>query len=229
MNYQSSFQAFLDNYNVFERLVTTRYGSITEMLKHEPYSKLTHEIRCIQNTRNALVHNSKLRERFLLEITPEALTFLNDIIHSLTIRAGDVMIRTRDIYKQSIDGNICEAMKVMRDKSYTHVPIIRSGRVIGAFSENTLLSYILDHGSFTLNNNARFQEIKEYLSFANHYGETFKFTKQSETAINIKDMFEKATKKQDRIGMVFVTSNGEESGNLLGIITAWDIVQPTLI
>ena len=225
----NTFQEFLDNYNVFDRLITNRYGSITEMLKEEPYKRLSHEIRCIQNTRNALVHNSKLRNRFLLEITPEALTFLNDIIHSLIMRAGDVMIRTRDVYRQSLDGSICEAMRVMREKSYTHVPIIKSGKVIGAFSENTLLSYILDRGAFTLNSNTQFQKIKEYLPFTNHYGETFRFIKQSETAVNIKDMFEKATKKQDRIGMVFVTSNGEESGNLLGIITAWDIVQPTLI
>lgn len=227
--YSSNFQEFLDNYNIFDRLVANRYGSVAEMLKHEPYSRLTHEIRCIQNTRNALVHNSKLRNRFLLEITPEALSFLNDIIHSLIMRAGDVMIRNRDVYKQGLDGSIFEAMKIMREKSYTHVPIVKNGKVIGAFSENILSNYILDHGSFTLNSNTQFQEIKEYLRFVNHYGETFRFIKQSETAVNIKDMFEKATKKQDRIGMVFVTTNGEENGNLLGIITAWDIVQPTLI
>ena len=42
-------------------------------------------------------------------------------------------------------------------------------------------------------------------------------------------LFEKALKKMERIGMIFLTENGKSTERLLGIMTPWDILANQLL
>lgn len=51
-------------------------------------------------------------------------------------------------------------MEEMASKSFTHIPIVEDGRVIGAFSENTLLSYLLEKELAAVDNGDTFNAFK---------------------------------------------------------------------
>jgi hypothetical protein len=63
----------------------------------------------------------------------------------------------------------------------------------------------------------------------NHITETFRFLPWDAKVFDAKDLFEKALKKMERIGMIFLTQNGKPTEKLLGILTPWDILANQLL
>lgn len=111
----------------------------------------------------------------------------------------------------------------MNEYVYTHIPIMRDGIVIGVFSENTLLSYLIDDEIVNIDNEVKFSDIDKYLPLDQHRAESFRFVGQETLVSEIEDIFADAVKKSDRIGLIFVTNSGKKTERLLGIISAWDM------
>ncbi|MBQ1502807.1 MAG: hypothetical protein IIZ35_02290, partial [Clostridia bacterium] len=105
---------------------------------------------------------------------------------------------------------------------YSHVPIVESGVVTGVFSENSVVTWLVD-GVAPVGVTTTFSDIKKYLAFDVSEAESYRFISGYERVSSIIDTFESATVKGDRVGMIFVTKNGRRDGELLGIITAWDV------
>lgn len=101
--------------------------------------------------------------------------------------------------------------------------IMRDGIVIGVFSENTLLSYLIDDEIVNIDNEVKFSDIDKYLPLDQHRAESFRFVGQETLVSEIEDIFADAVKKSDRIGLIFVTNSGKKTERLLGIISAWDM------
>ena len=114
-------------------------------------------------------------------------------------------------------------MKVMQEKSYTHIPIIDNGIVIGVFSDNTIMSYLLKDEIVGIDEHTTFRDFEEFLPLNNHASEVFRFIGIDTLAIEISNIFEEELKMQNRIGMMFVTQDGKVQQKLMGIITPWDI------
>ena len=115
-------------------------------------------------------------------------------------------------------------MKIMKEKVYTHVPIMGNGKVIGVFSDNTLSVYILEEGIIEVNKDMTFKHIERLLQVNVHLTEAFKFLPYNMDIYSLEEEFHKALQKEERIGMVFLTQNGKENEKLLGIITPWDLI-----
>ncbi len=110
----------------------------------------------------------------------------------------------------------------MQKNNYTHIPIIEHDVVVGVFSENTVLSYLIDDEIIEIGDDVCFTALGKYLPIENHSSESFRFISRNASLQNVNELFEKALRSQDRIGLVFVTQNGKPSEKLLGIISAWD-------
>lgn len=82
---------------------------------------------------------------------------------------------------------------------------------------------MIDDEIVSIDKNVKFSDISKYLPMNNHRSESFRFIKQNMMVTEIEDMFTKALRESDRIGLVFVTSTGKSTEKLLGIISAWDI------
>ena len=61
------------------------------------------------------------------------------------------------------------------------------------------------------------------MDIKNRNNEYFEFVSANTNAFLIKKWFTEAVKNRKRLGAVFVTTNGQQDGKLLGIITAWDL------
>jgi hypothetical protein len=69
-------------------------------------------------------------------------------------------------------------------------------------------------------------DFKDYLPLNAHKGEKFIFLPRKTELADVYELFSKAIKAHERIGMVFISETGKASEKPLGIITAWDLPSP---
>lgn len=221
--------SFLDKYRKLEELAKEKYGTrdnesaIVRMEDSREYSRYKGKIAYCRKVRNILSHYPKVEQTFAVEVSEPMIRLLDDLIDEITQTADSIMIKSRYVFSCGIDDNILPAMRTMSEKCYTHIPILENGVLKGVFSENTLLSYIIDDEIVEINKDAKFRDLEKYLPINAHRGETFKFIPDTMTVTELAEIFRDAMQKQERIGMVFVTKSGKASEKIKGIITAWDL------
>jgi CBS domain-containing protein len=122
--------------------------------------------------------------------------------------------------------NVIQLLRTMNKNIYTHVPIMDGDKLVGIFSENTLLSYLADAGEAIITDDMTVADFADCIPLKAHASELFVFLPRSARLSQIFEVFNKAIHKHERIGMVFITEHGEENEKPLGIITAWDLASP---
>ena len=146
---------FIEKYKHLEDVVRMTYNlreadSISYYLTNQAkYARFADELRYCQKVRNFLVHEKKVNDNFAVEVSKSMLDFIDSLIDSIVNqpRCSDVQIKFRDIYWRSINDTVNETMSVMRDKLFTHVPILDDEcTVIGVFDENAMFTYIAEEG-----------------------------------------------------------------------------------
>lgn len=138
-------------------------------------------------------------------------------------RAWEVCVRAQEVYWAQSEDPVRPAMKAMAERSFTHVPILKDWRVVGAFSENTFLSFMMRDEIAIIEEDCAFEEIGDLLPLDAHVSETFAFVPRDMLATDLAGMFEESMHRQERLGMVFVTESGSQQQRLFGIATAWDM------
>lgn len=225
----SKTEQFLDLYKQLE----TACSNILGIQKNNFISALSHradfknigsELDYIRDVRNLLTHRPQIDEKYAVEPTDAIIDLLESIIKKINdpLTAMEIMVPVSNILYGTFDSKVLSAMNEMYKKAFTHLPILDDQRVVGVFSDNTLMNYIL-HGNNEVSSDITFSQIEDVLSFNQHPAETFRFVKRNELVSNISDLFDKSLKDSERIGMIFVTEHGKSEEKLLGIITAWDV------
>jgi CBS domain-containing protein len=111
----------------------------------------------------------------------------------------------------------------MNDKVYTHVPVIENNKMVGVFSENTILSYLVHHKDAIIMKDTKIEEFKDFILIDKHTSEHFIFVPKDALLIEVEAIFHKGLVNRKRIAVVYITENGKPEEGLLGMITAWDI------
>lgn len=226
-------QEFLEQYRRLEKAIKLKYGYdsndggvVRKFCKEQkPPAYLRNELELCIDIRNILAHNPKTGGE--APISPG-----QGIIN--TVRKATewienppdvtrVWIGYSNVYAKGLEAKVLPAMKEMAERSFTHIPIVEEGRVAGVFSENTLLSCVLDEEISHYDEKTRFCDISKYLPIEDHASEVFAFASRSTSLQDVKKIFDGALQRGERLGMLFVTQNGKPSEKLLGIVTAWDI------
>jgi CBS domain-containing protein len=186
-------------------------------------------MRAVAQIRNSLVHNPIpsvaqpiSQPNPLLVKTYKA---IRDSLMNPSTALG-IAIPTNKIYTSTLDAKLSNVMKTMDENIFTHVPIIDNDKMIGIFSENTLLSYLVDSGETIITKDMKISELRKFLPLSAHRGEVFAFLPRSAFLPEVYEVFNKAIKVRKRVGMVFITEHGKENEKPLGIITAWDLASP---
>lgn len=179
-----------------------------------------------RQVRNLLVHQGKFEKEFLVSPSKQMIDLLRQLINKVNEvpLCEDYAIPTANIYSCTIDDFVLPAMNTMKEHNYTHIPLLDSGIVIGVFSENTLFSYALDNKHVNIDRETKFRDLGKYLPINKHLTENFRFLSWKSRVFEAKMLFEDALKSMERIGMVFLTENGKETEELMGILTPWDIL-----
>ncbi len=223
---------FIEKYKKLEAVVRSVYNlreeeSIAYYLKNRTeFKKYSDEIAYCQRLRNFMQHETKIGGKFSVVPSDEMVAFIDSLIDKIKDRPKcmEACVKFKDIYWCSYSSGVKLAIKAMRERRYTHVPILENGRVVGVFDENSLFNYVADNGLVDVDDKLKFKDIKQYLSLEDRELESFIFIKSSLYVEEIEDIFQKNFNQKKRIGVAFVTNNGRPDEPLQGLITPWDIL-----
>jgi predicted transcriptional regulator len=225
-------QLFIEKYKELEAVVRKTNGlpeqdSISYFLKNQnKFNRYYDDISFCQEVRNFMQHKKKINARFAIEPNDAMLVFIEQLINRVTSRpqCKDICIKFQDIEWRSLSDSVKSTIKIMRQKVYTHIPIIENGVLIGVFDENSLFNYVAENEIIDVDNKLCFADIRQYLSFQGREMEEFLFVKSTMYVEDLEKEIQKYFSKNKRVGIAFLTVNGRENEPIQGIITPWDII-----
>ena len=115
-------------------------------------------------------------------------------------------------------------IKKMTEKLYTYVPILEDGKLVGVFSENTLLDIVNLESGIIIDEETKFDSIKSALMIENHSMEDFVFVARNKNVYDIELLFKDYFSRNKILGCIYVTENGKRDEQILGMLTAWDVL-----
>lgn len=184
------------------------------------------DLKMFSQIRNLLVHNPyKNKAKQLLYPDPYVVQMYEDIKNKIISpqKALAIAIKREQIFTITLKDNVIKVMGTMNEKTYTHVPVIEDESMIGIFSENTILSYLVNNKDSIITNDLLIEEFRDFIPLEKHSSENFEFVGRSAFLSEVEEIFKRSLKKRKRVGVVFITETGKQSEKLLGMITAWDI------
>lgn len=187
------------------------------------------ELRAIAQLRNILVHNPFTSFDDPIAYASQAVVTRYGQIRDALLNPYDALsiaVPVHKIYTVEPSTSLSEVITNMNENTYTHIPVIRDGKMIGVFSENTLLSHVANSGEVIITNDLKMSDFADLIPIESQRNEKFVFLHRKASLSEVFEIFNKAIKVRQRIGMVFITENGKSDEKPLGIITAWDLASP---
>ncbi len=231
----NSVQEFIEKYKYFESIIRMKYDISPEVSfysymkknRTQEFRKYGEELASLKEIRNFYQHKRRLGSKDWVIPSVEAICKLDEIIEfsKKRKRVMEIAISSDKIFSRRITDSVKPTMKEMREKLFTHVPIIDSGKVIGIFDENSIFGYLAENEVLLENDDdITFEEIKDYLNIEGREMETFLFVSRTTFVDDLEVEFEEAYKRDVRLGAIFVTATGNRNETVLGMITPWDIL-----
>jgi CBS domain-containing protein len=185
-----------------------------EMVKCRDIKVSREDLENLRQLRNINAHSPSF-----LEIKPIAIQKLKIIVNTFCRKAIDIATPEKKIFSGTLNSDVDVIVKFMNEKLYTHVPITDGKKFIGVFSENTLLKLIAMN---LYKPNIKMREIERFLK-ASEGKDDYLFLPLDVDFFTVYKLFQDYIEKGKRLGVVFLTKNGKPSGQIKGLITAWDL------
>ena len=132
-------------------------------------------------------------------------------------------ITGRQMYCRTLANPVVETITVMRQKVYTHVPIVEGRKIIGIFDENALFCYLADNGIVDLEG-LTFIDIRDYIGLTDREMEVFTFHHKLTYLDELQNEFQKQFDRGKRLGVAFITETGKPDEDVISMLTAWDVI-----
>lgn len=204
-------------------------GILQRVSKINPeVNRYTYELRSFSKLRNMLVHDGNgANQAPLIEPTEFAVKRYRELADVIMKpkKALNIAVRKELIFTVGLNDLATEVMAKMNEKTFTHAPVIKDGKMVGVFSENTVFAYLVSEKQSLIDSETTIADFRDFIGLDDHPSEQFRFVSSSSTAMEVREMFSSAVRDGIRIGMIFVTANGKPEESLLGVITAWDLAK----
>ena len=224
---------FLDLYKQLEQALRLRsetssgkypatVAALTYSRGMEDYAE---DLNAVRETRNLLQHNPKIDGAYLVEPSAETIEFLRKILKMVEEPklAIDYAVSEKQIYKTDLNASLRKVMRVMKDRGFSHIPVMNGSKVIGVLSVNILFDYFAETGG-EIDPEVKVSALADLIAVDKHTNEYYKFMKSDATFDEVDEAFMKRYQGKKRLVAVFLTSNGSADGNLLAMLTPWSVV-----
>ena len=192
------------------------------MKKDNRLKQFKKELNILKNMRNIEAHNQNSDD--YVKIDKKSFDLLNDIIKILEKPLVSYDVATKNVTNRDLKDNVLEAVELMRKNKFSYLPINDKGKFFGVFSAEVLFNYFYDTGETFLDNTITFKTLEDYLTISKHVNENFSFKSRKYLVSKIEDEFMSSYKDNKSLSAVFVTENGNKEEKIIGIITAWDVL-----
>lgn len=247
IDFDEEIKIFKTNFNDLEKILKNKckYYHIYNADKlsyYESYNKLSkfdnlikynkHIFNELGKIRNYIMHDNTEHYTYPICPSPDYNILLTNIINKIKkpplVYNSSMCTKSETMYYKKLTDNIYETIQTMSNKNYTYVPILDEQRkIIGVFSANVLLDKIKQKNGITVGKETTFKEIISEIKIENHSMEKFPFISKKVNIYDVKAKFEEYFSNDKIIGCLFITNNGEKSEEILGMITAWDVLGNT--
>lgn len=215
---------FLELYKTLERWAETKYGDEgvkgIEQSHHD--RRIQAEVRYFRSIRNVLSHNPNGCSKPLIELTDEFKVRFESLCNKLMDNISQVSIPLKEIYKREMSDKVVPTITYMKEKSFSYVPVMNGKKVWGVFSESALFNIVGDGNASLLNDELQLFNIGKYIAEYSVNG-VFDFINSNASIDDIRRIFSEAADEGRRLDVLYITSTGNKSGDLMGLVTIWDI------
>lgn len=224
-----NYERFIEKYKELEYVVSKRYtipknGSEISFLERRPeFSKYRKGLEYCRDVRNFLQHETKINKEFAVIPSNEMIDLITKIIDLVEnpITCLNVCKQIDQIYYKNLEDYVVASMLAMNHRKYTHIPIIENKKIVGVFSKTSIFNLLLEEDINVLNSSLKFKNIKKYIGLDT---EKFMFC---DSKMNVKEMEEiivNQFRNGNKVSMIFLTTNGKEDGDFIGLFTPFDIM-----
>jgi hypothetical protein len=215
---------YLEHYKTLEDWADSKYDEgIYEIEKTHPSKKIQKEMEFFRKTRNLLTHNANGEDdKKLITLTDEFKERFEKLCNSLMNGISDIAIPFKDIYKRQLSDKVLPTINVMKERSYSYVPVMNGKKIWGVFGESTVFKLISGEDAHLIQENPEMLKIAKYITEYSSEG-SFDFMGRSASIDDIRRKFSDAFADGRRLDVIYITSTGDKNGDLDSLVTIWDI------
>ncbi len=225
-------EEFLDLYrrleNASERLMGTdsRSSSIMKLARHRDFGKYRDELDYARQVRNLLTHEAKLNGQYGVVPSDNLLTFMEKLVNRLENPpvVSHVMTPVDHLVTVKAGQKVLALMEEMEGRGISHVPLLKNGRVQGVFSTETVFCWNL-HQNPPFTADTTIEELAEYLPLSAHHRHGYAFVPPFLPLSDARNLVDKAYNRNCKMKLLLITHNGQENGNLLGVVSPYDLLE----
>lgn len=226
---------FLDLYNTLEELLKAKYTTpdrhysnvILRYVNEAEGRRWREELDICREIRNMLSHHSRYDGEDIIQPADSLIELLREVIDTVENPPVAMTICTpvKNLLFCREDERTADLVRKMRNAGYSHVPILRDRALYGVFNSGVLFSRLEKYGNASVDGSSLVSEFDEFLPVEAHTTESYRFVAPDASYFELKSLFDPEGPHKPRIAALFVTRNGKKNGELLGMITPWDMLR----
>ncbi len=223
---------FLSMYRVLEGLLEKKFtgearhtSSVVMDYAQLPESEpVRQRLNVCREVRNLLSHTADESGEPVIEPSQAILNDLYEIIKYVETPQPALSYATKggDILRANANDRALDVMRRMEKRGYSHAPVLAGGKLAGVFSVATVFSHALTGAR--LAPDTRIGEFGPLLDMDGRASGRFLIMGRDVSYLDVRKEFERHAERNQRLAAVFITSTGDADGELLGILTPWDVM-----
>ncbi len=227
-------QRFLDAFNDIEAHLKNLINADEYLSFKELVDKASHKnsivrhqfftLRMCSDLRNAIVHQRRYNGRPIAEPCNEVVIEIEEIRNRI-LSPPSVEKFLCDVESKEASQSVVDTLLVMSEKSFSQVPIVDDGKIIGVMSTNTIARWLgneIENDIFSLQETENRQVLK-----CTETTENYTFLSRKKTIADALKRFENAARQGKDLDAIIISETGSPSEHPIGIITRSDI--PSLL
>ncbi len=225
-------ERFIEAFNKIEKLLTaeaqvkeyTPFAQLVEGAanKNATVRRYQRDLKSFGVLRNAITHNWR-KDFIIAEPHDDIVAQIEGLCDQLTKPERVVPRFKREVERLTIYQSIAEALAVIRQRSYSQFPVYDGKTFVGVLTDNGLSRWLASHIE---NDVVSLQEspIAEVMEHEENR-KNFVFVSAQSSVDEVRDVFGRVWESHiPNLAAVLITANGRQTEQLLGIVTAWDLI-----
>ncbi len=215
---------FFERYKELEAWATANYEDGVYGLEQSHHDKkVQSEITYFRKVRNLLAHNRNGLDKPLIELTDEFRDKFDALCNKLMDSISQIAVPYKDIYKREMSDKVLPTIATMKERTFSHVPVMNGKKVWGVFSESAIFDIVSDGSMSLIQDDTQFFKIGKYITEYSQSG-IFDFMHSNTSIDNIRRAFIDAFDEGRKLDVIFITTTGDKNGDLKELVTIWDVL-----
>ncbi|WP_042149465.1 CBS domain-containing protein [Paucisalibacillus sp. EB02] len=190
--------------------ILTKYNAVVRRYKDELLE--------FAELRNAIVHNRIDTGVVIAEPHDSIVEQIEQIEREITSPQLVIPSFEKKVHQFDMNDSLSSLLDAIQEKGYSKFPVYEGGNFIGLITESGITKWLAKNKDSSIRT-SRIEELMSYQKENNH-----QFISRDTSIYQAVEIFKEKIGDGNRIDALLITNNGQKDSELMGIITAWDIM-----